>query len=308
MKFLSNKTTAKIISVLVAILTWMYVISVENPKTEIAFRDIPITVLNESRLNDYGLKLIDHGDPTVDVKVVGRRSDVATVTAKDISATIDVSKISISGKYMVDVAVTTEMDGVGISKSEFQKTEVYVDKVRTVNKNINIKTDGLPAETYILGEPSASVSSVEITGPGGVVNKVAAATVIVNTTGTNAKITRICPVKLYDLSGEEIDTKYLSLSTESVTVNIDVFREQELKIIPVYGDSYDLSQYEITVTPEKITAITDANFNGGINTVPLTLNELKEGETFIKKVKLDVPSTIDIKQEIGTVNVEFRHK
>ncbi len=308
MKFLSNKTTAKIVSVLVAILTWMYVISVENPKTEISFRDIPITVLNESRLNDYGLKLIDPGEANVDVRIVGRRSDVAMVTAKDISASIDVSKISISGKYMVDVNVSTEMDGVSVSKAEFQKTEVYVDKVRSVNKNINIKTEGLPADGYILGEAAASVSSIEITGPGGVVNKVAAATVMVNTTGTDAKITRICPVKLYDLSGEEIDTKYLSLSAESVTVNIDVSREQELKIIPVYSESYDLSQYEVTVTPETVTAITDANYTGGINTLPLILNELSEGETFIKKVRLDVPATVEIKQEIGTVNIEFRHK
>ncbi|MBO5453393.1 MAG: hypothetical protein J6A69_05440 [Clostridia bacterium] len=308
MKFISNKTTAKIVSVLIAVLTWMYVVSVENPKTEIAFRDIPITVLNESRLSDYGLKLIDPGEKEISVRVEGRRSDVAMVNAKDITATIDVSKINISGKYMVDVDVSTDVEGITVRKTDFQKTEVYVDAVRSINKNVNIKTEGLAKESYIPGEPVGSLESIEITGPSGVVNKIAAATAVINISEADAKITRICPIKLYDLSGDEIDTRYLSMSAESITVNIEVSREQELTVVPIYKEAYDLSEYDVIVTPEKITAITEAKYTGGINTLPITLNELADGKSFTKRVQLDVPANIEIKQETGTVTVEFKHR
>ena len=310
MKLLSNKTAAKIVSVLIAVLTWMYVVSVENPSTEISFRDVPVTVLNESKLSDYGLKLIDSGQKDINVRVEGRRSDVALMTANDITATIDVSDIKISGKYMLDIKIDTNADGISLKRSDVQKTEVYVDAVRSINQNVNVKTNGLPKNGYVIGETAVSMESVEITGPSGIINKIASASVEVNVEGVNSKITRLCPIKLYELSGDEIDTKYLSLSSEDITVNLDILKEHSLEIIPVYSENYDLSQYEVVVTPQSVTAVTEKGYTGGINTVPITLSksELDRGETFTKKVKLEVPATIEIKQEVDKVTVEFRHK
>ena len=310
MKLLSNKTAAKIVSVLIAVLTWMYVVSVENPTTEISFRDVPVTVLNESKLSDYGLKLIDSGQKDINVRVEGRRSDVALMTANDITATIDVSDIKISGKYMLDIKIDTNAEGVNLKRSDVQKTEVYVDAVRSINQNVNVKTNGLPKNGYVIGETAVSMESVEITGPSSIINKIASASVEVNVEGVDAKITRLCPIKLYELSGDEIDTKYLSLSSEDITVNLDILKEHSLDIIPVYSENYDLSQYEVVVTPQSVTAVTEKGYTGGINTVPITLSksELDRGETFTKKVKLEVPATIEIKQEVDKVTVEFRHK
>jgi len=310
MKLLSNKTAAKIVSVLIAVLTWMYVVSVENPSTEISFRDVPVTVLNESKLSDYGLKLIDSGQKDINVRVEGRRSDVALMTANDITATIDVSDIKISGKYMLDIKIDTNADGISLKRSDVQKTEVYVDAVRSINQNVNVKTNGLPKNGYVIGETAVSMESVEITGPSGIINKIASASVEVNVEGVDSKITRLCPIKLYELSGDEIDTKYLSLSSEDITVNLDILKEHSLEIIPVYSENYDLSQYEVVVTPQSVTAVTEKGYTGGINTVPITLSksELDRGETFTKKVKLEVPATIEIKQEVDKVTVEFRHK
>ena len=307
MRFLSNKTVAKVVSALIAITMWMYVVSVENPQTEIYLKDIPIIVVNEAALNGYSLNLINMADKSVSVKVEGRRSDVSAVSSKDITATADLSGITLPGKYMINVDVYLDADGVSVKEKDVKKTEIYVDTVKAIEIPIEIKTNGMPKEGFLAGTGNGSAEKIVVKGPGGIINKIASASASVDVSGATENINVLSSVELFDYSGNIISDEYLSLSVDDITVNISILKEHEVPIIPVYSKEYDLSEYEVVVTPATVMAKTESAFSGGINTLPITINENMERD-FVKEVQLDVPATVEIKEIPDRILVEFKIK
>lgn len=305
MRFLSNKTTAKVVSVFVAIIIWMYVISVENPTTAVTFRDVPVTVLNEEQLNNSGYSLINISDTTIGVKIEGRRSDVATITSKDITATIDVSNINLSGKYMTDIKVSVKADGVLVKSVDKKQTEVYVDTIKSVEVPVIINTSGLPKDTFKLGELISSVEKVIVKGPGGIINKIASAKVNVDLTDVEETINQICPIKLYDYTDKEIDLTYLSLTNQESTISASIIHTVESEIKPDYTAEYDLSGYEVTINPKTITVEAEKDFNGVIYTKPITLESI-DG-SFTIEAELNIPPTVKVNEGTPkTAVIEFK--
>lgn len=303
MRFLSNKTTAKVVSVFVAIIIWMYVVSVENPTTTLTYRDIPVTVLNEEQLNNSGYSLISVTDTAIDVKVEGRRTDVSTVTSKDIIATIDVSNINLSGKYMTDIKVSVKADGVMVKSVEQKQTEVYVDTIKSVEVPVTVNTTGMPKGNFKVGELKSSVEKITVKGPGGIINKISTAKVNVDLTDVDENINRIYPVKLYDYADKEIDLTYLSLTSHEATVSAAVIHTVEAEIRPDFTS--EISGYEITIKPDKITVEAEKEFDGVIYTKPITVENSES--TFTIESELNIPPTVKTGGETPkTVLIEFK--
>ena len=65
-KSLMNKTTLKILSLLIAVLTWLMVLNIQDPVRQYTFRDIPVTIVNDSYLtSEFQIPLLVEGKDTV---------------------------------------------------------------------------------------------------------------------------------------------------------------------------------------------------------------------------------------------------
>ena len=79
-KSLMNKSTLKILSLLIAILIWVVVKNVQDPMLVKIVTRIPVTIVNESYLaSNLEVPLLIEGQDTVNVKVKGRESVVKEI-------------------------------------------------------------------------------------------------------------------------------------------------------------------------------------------------------------------------------------
>ena len=86
-RLFADDMVLKIISIVVAVVMWLYVMNEQNPQVPYTVRDVPIKMSN---LDESKLALKDTDSQyTVNVKVKGRRSLVVDLKPEDIKAEVN---------------------------------------------------------------------------------------------------------------------------------------------------------------------------------------------------------------------------
>ena len=80
-----------IVSILVAVGAWTYVVYNNDPNTEVTYKDIPISFVGEDNLANNGLGVSQVSADTIDVTLRQKRIDTNNISAADISVIADVS-------------------------------------------------------------------------------------------------------------------------------------------------------------------------------------------------------------------------
>ena len=85
-----------ILSLVCAFVLWMYVMSVESPTYTETFKNVGVSLQNESIIAKNGLSVVSGTGYHVDVTVTGRKSIISRLDSDDIKAYVDLSGISSS--------------------------------------------------------------------------------------------------------------------------------------------------------------------------------------------------------------------
>ncbi len=88
---LKNRNVRLIFSLIIAICLWLYVMGNVDPVITNHFGSVPVTLTNESELDELGLKATLDSPKEVSVTLKGKRSVVNEAKNKGISAVVDVS-------------------------------------------------------------------------------------------------------------------------------------------------------------------------------------------------------------------------
>lgn len=86
---LNNKRVNIVLSVIIAICLWTYVVGETNPTIVKTYKNIPIKVKNEKVLEEQNLALGEMETSTVSITVKGSRNRINKILNSDISAYID---------------------------------------------------------------------------------------------------------------------------------------------------------------------------------------------------------------------------
>ena len=97
MASVKSKIGAFLLSFAIAFGLWLYVITVVSPESEDTFHDIPVVLNGESILNDRGLMILSGKNQTVDLKLEGYRTDLASLNKANIILLADLSQITTAG-------------------------------------------------------------------------------------------------------------------------------------------------------------------------------------------------------------------
>ncbi len=88
---LKNKTVQAILSLLVAIALWIYVMGTVDPMVTATIHNVPVEKVNEDVLEDLGMTAtLDHPE-SIDITIRGARSDVNEAKKSRVTASVDVS-------------------------------------------------------------------------------------------------------------------------------------------------------------------------------------------------------------------------
>ena len=221
----------KILSLALAVLVWLVVLSIEDPVYTREFSDISVTEINGDQITEAGKAYSYVGGNTVSVKVKGKTSIVNRLSKDDLLAVADLSTLSITGAVMVDVSCpkypNLEITPIGSS------TVLKVEIEDLVEKSLNIKvvTSGKVASGYYIDQGVATPNMVTVSGPKSVVDQIAEANVSVAVGSSNTSdITTNTTLKLLDQNGSEVSSSTLNISQSDISVNVPIY---QTKTVPV---------------------------------------------------------------------------
>jgi YbbR domain-containing protein len=257
---MKSKIGALLLSLAIAFGLWFYVITVVSPESEDTFHEIPIVMNGENILNDRGLMILSGKNQTVDLKLEGYRTDLASLNKANIILLTDLSQITTAGEHKLsyDISYSIAQSGpltvleqtpklITVVVAEQTKKEIPVEVVYT----------GAVPEDYIAHKQSVLLdhTTVTISGPKDVVDKIAKAKVSVDLTDKTSTISGAYGFTLCDSWGvPATDLSNVTTNLHEVRVTL---RIQKTKLIPlvlhvIYGGGVTESTSRIEMDMDAV--------------------------------------------------------
>ena len=217
---LSHNLGLKLLSLLLAILLWSYVVS-SNPSITRTkdINGLTAYLGNESTLNANRLALASDPSQALDgisVRLEVPQASYALADAENVQVTVDLSSVRAAGTQEVALRATTSYGRVVSIVPESVKLEFETYDSRSVPVNAAISGEQREDTWYNINR--LNPEELVISGPSSVVQTVASAYVYVDVTGRENSYITAARFVLFDYAGEELPQTLLSSSSSSVTV------------------------------------------------------------------------------------------
>lgn len=261
---MKNKFFMGLLSFVIAVGLWVYVVTVVNPEFEDTYYNIPVVLEGEGLLEERGLMITANENPTVSLRLKGNRSYLVEMKSSDITVLVDVSKLSRAGTFHLgfneyfpgnipDNAIevqTRNPDNITVVVEE--RITKPVDVV--VNYGGTNVPDGFicDKEGIDFGDTGPTIS---VTGPKSVIDRISQAVININLTGRRESIMEESfAYTLCDEAGNPVDAKMVktNVGQVDVTLRIQRYKDIELKVEVVDGGGATEKTSAITILPDKI--------------------------------------------------------
>ena len=243
----SGRTITIILSVVIALLLWAYVIIQVNPTKEEIIPRVPVQLLNLQSLTARELAIAGDGEYMVDVVVEGRRADIEKVTSQDIVAEADLVGWGKGENYItVNVKVPPALKIVDVRSTKIQVT---IEDLVALIKPVTVVYRGeFPVGTEE-GEIELRPAEVEVTGAKSAVESVHEVRMYIDTEDL-ATERRTIQGEAVPLNSAEMIVENVRLSSGYVNVSARLLQLKEVPLLVEtvgsmgegYGVELDLPQ------------------------------------------------------------------
>lgn len=296
--FFKRNSTMKIISILVAILVWFFVLSDNNPIKEetiyVSYQIDSQSILANN--NEYTIKNVNEISGPVTIRISGRTKSVSTTTQNDFTVSLDFSKVKDPGINTIPIVVETNRVGINIETYSPKTVDVNFEKIVDKSYRVLIDVDNAAIRPgYQLLEAAAVPEFIPMRNFNSAINNVATVRVNIGPEDVgepigNYKVVRkIC--KYYDQNGKEITALD---NNEYVDVAIRVGKRVPINynIVGEPNRDYFLSSSSINPTSALIygePAILDDITE--LNTKDVSITNITED--FTEKVTINLPQGVN---------------
>ena len=253
---LMNNFGLKLISLLLAIVSWIVIINIQDPVETGKFTDIPVQIINEEMVEEKDKIPVTIEGDKVDVVVEARRSILDNLSAADFQAIADFSKISFMEAVPIEISLPYySEEEVKIIRGNDQMMKLILDDYVTKSFSFEVRMEGDAAEGFIAGDAVVSPNVIQISGADMVVSKIKEVVIDVVLKDDYSDFSAEAKPKVYDMNGDLMDTSKLKLSVDKVTVNVPVLHTKtlNLKVVPTGTLPEDYEITETLIAPETVT-------------------------------------------------------
>lgn len=301
---LHKNTKIKIISLLSAIVLWMYVMAVVDPEDTKLYENIPITITNLNEIKDLGLVVDPDDNLVTSVYIKGKLSDLQKISANNIDVYGTVSN-PIEGQnqlYLrasVNDKVTTEFKSdtivINLEKSIEEEKNITVNITGVYKDNVD-KVD-LDKTKVVVSGPRSSVDSV----------KYVQATFDANKESVDTKSTEL-ELKALDSEMNEVD--HVTLEFNKVTAKVSYLQQKQVKINPIFSsnESNLVQDQDFTIIPSEINIKGKSDVINNIDSINTKIINVDELGTNNKIVDLDIPDGINADKDSVTIKLINKNK
>lgn len=304
----NKKVTGKILSVVLATMLWLYVITEQNP---VIYKElsVPVEFVNVETLSKNDLILLNDESFSISFRLRGNKNILDRVNKNTITATADLKKINGKGLIEIPVEVSGIPIGIDILWTSSNTVKLNVDNIISQTMPIEVKTTGNPLQGMAAMEPIANPREVLVKGAESIVKIIKSAIVEIDIGSSEGEVKQTLPVMLIDSKGDVVND--VIVSPKQVDVIIPV---ENTKRVIVEAD-YDIKAdqgYVVTnidISPKEIYIAGNKEYLDGITKVMTEKVELKGAKSFIEKeVALLLPEGVELANKyekvIFSANIE----
>ena len=269
---LSNNLGYKLLSLLLAILLWNYVIATNTSITRNkTIYNLTGTVSGLSTLADNKLALSQSPEEAltgITVTVEAPQADYSRVSSDNVQVALDLSSVRAVGTQEVPLRATSSYGRVrSISPETLTLTFENLD---SRNVAVNSVVEG-EADGYWYNVSRSNPSILTISGAASVVQSITSARVVADVTGMTSSTITARPYALLDAAGKEIPQDMLNCSTSSISVSVDIYpcrdipvsTDEESVITGVPAAGYDVQS--VTILPQSIQVAAERDLLDGLD-------------------------------------------
>lgn len=295
---LSNNTKLKLISLLSAIVLWMYVMAVVDPEETKLFEDIPVSITNLNDLSDKDLVIYPDTEVTTSVYVTGKLSTIQKMSKEDISVYGQINN-PIEGKNEIYLKITPAQRVTYEFKNSI--AIVNLEKIITENKKIEVEVTGNIKQDIDTINLENNNEEVEVSGPRSLVEKVEKIEAILNSNKQTDDFDISLDLKPVDKKGNVVSG--VELKTSSLNAKVTLLKEKTVPIkVNIEGENtenYKLSQDTVYIKGKR-ELVDKIEY---ISTQPINLSSIPKNTTM--DISLIIPNgiTSNIKSVSATLNI-----
>lgn len=295
---LKENTKIKLISLLSALVLWMYVVAIVDPQEKKLFENIPITINNLDEVADNDFVIYPEVSLTTDIYITGKLSTLKNISKDDITVYGKMSNLK-EGYNVVNLKADIYK---GITYELKPETIVIpLEKVISEKRSIDVVVEGKYKDN--LDTINLQEESIKISGPKSLVQEVQNLKATLKLDEKKDSFSTTLNLVPVNENGKVVEG--VKLENDSVNSTVTMLVEKNVPINTVFSsgseniDKYQLSQNNITITGKKdiVDSVTS------INTKSIDLTDVKAGE--LKDVQLDIPEGIKVDENINiTIKID----
>ncbi len=315
----------KAIAVIISVVLWAGLISQDESLTrDKTFSNVSVSITGADTLRNNGYIVVSDlyemlNDVSVVAAVPQKQYDNADPSSYYVR--VDLSKINGTGEQEIKLLSTNSSTfGKVISTNPSSVTVMVEDYIVRQRIPVSVSVEGDIPESWYMSTPVVDPTVVTVSGPRSLVQTISRAKAVINTKDiewTEGSTILSSTIKLYNRSGEEVNSPLLnimdsSVSIDSVLVEMTLLRKASFdteSLIQVNGKvakGYEIK--EVKVSPESITVAARQEVLEQLTELPMerTVNVKNLNETTMFQLKVQKPSDdAIISNETVTVTVEI---
>lgn len=289
-KIWDSKILWAVVSIIASVLLWVYVTTTEGDIIRETYEGVAVVFKGEETLRDRdGLVITNPSSNTVSVTLSGTRRDISRLSADQLTAEVDVSKVVSSGPhtytYTVGYPVGTSASAFTVISTSPQTISFDVDRTNSKTIEVRGEFNGSVAEGYANNPLTFEPETVSISGPQNEIEKVAYAWVVVDRQDVDRTLSFENDYILMDSEGNEVPLGNIVKERETVTVTLTVTMSKEVPLTVDLTNGAGASSENTTIVcdPVNITITGDAETLDGINKISVGTVDLTSFETTFEK-------------------------
>jgi len=301
----ANKALYMALSLLFAIVFWLYVDNVQGNTITETFNDIPVEFLGEDdTLPSRNLVVVGGNEITVDLELSGPRTVITGLRSSDIGLQVDLTGVTAVGTYPLTPKLVLpsniSRNDVVIDKSSASTISVVVEQMFEKTVPVDIRVTGAVADGYIyMAEKlAADPSAITLTGREEEVDQVTSALIVLDLTDANATVNKEFDYALLDGSGNVVDSSNIKVSDKRVVVTAPLYITKTLDlIINVKESPGSMSENaDIKINPKTIEVAGEAASLENKDSILL-------GELDLSSFLSDTEVELDVSLPAGCINL-----
>ncbi len=312
-----RKIAYALLSVVIAVGLWVYVITTVSPEWEETYYNIPVVLENESALHDRGLMVVADELPKVTLKLLGNRSDLVNLSKDNITLVADLSKIYDTGEQQVHYSISySNIPSNSVEVISQTPQEITLSITERASKDVPIQLfyEGSVPEGFRTDRENLILDhkSIRVIGPASVINRIEFARIQVDLNNQTETIDQSYIYTLCDRNGDPVDAEQVNTDVTEVRLNLKIQRYKEiaLKLDITEGGGATQKNTLITMDMETIQVSgTEQQLKDLGNS--LDLGEIRLGEELkdtVKEFEIKLPEGVEnlTGKETVSVSIEFQ--